>query len=156
MNNLDAFGVETGKGRYDEEAFYQFVLVYTLLFDRISKYLDRFDLTPAKMNVLMVIKHQGGAEGLSQREIGQRLLVTASNMTRVLDKLEREKLIERAGRLEDRRVKVVRISKKGSQILDSVWPGYVKEMRTLMNKLSSDDQKNLAGIFKKWLVGLGN
>lgn len=151
MDDLQAFGIEAGKGRHYEEAFYGLVLVHTALFDRVAKYLDTFDLTPAKMNVLMVIKHQGGADGLSQREIGKRLMVTASNMTRLLDKLEREKLIERTGREGDRRVKVIRVSKRGAQILDDAWPGYMKTMKGLMDKLSQAEQKMLAGLLFRWI-----
>ncbi len=154
MDDLQAFGLEVGKGRYYEEAFYGLVLVYTVLFDRVAKYLNTYGLTPAKMNVLMVIKHQGGKSGLSQGEIGKRLMVTASNMTRLLSKLEREKLIERVGQLGDKRLKIVRVSKRGSQILDNVWPGYMQTMKEQMDKLSQTDQKFLAAILFQWLRDL--
>ena len=154
MDDLQAFGIEAGKGRHYEEAFYGLVLVYTVIFDRVSRYLDTFDLTPAKMNVLMVIKHQGGENGLSQREIGKRLMVTASNMTRMLEKLEREKLIERTNRAGDKRVKVVRVSQRGSQILDDGWPGYIKTMKGLMDKLSQTEQKMLAEVMLRWFRDL--
>ncbi|MBF0387808.1 MAG: MarR family transcriptional regulator [Candidatus Omnitrophica bacterium] len=150
MDDLQAFGIEAGKGRHYEEAFYGLILVYTALFDRIAKYLDGFGLTPAKMNVLMVIKHQGGAEGLSQRDIGSRLMVTASNMTRLLEKLEREKLVERSSRAGDKRVKVIRVSARGSRLLDSAWPGYMKTMKGLMDRLSQAEQKQLAGLMFRW------
>lgn len=154
MEDLQAFGIEQGKGRYFEEAFYGTVLVYTVLFDKVAQYLDTYDLTPAKMNVLMVIKHQGGEEGLSQREIGKRLMVTASNMSRLLDKLEREKLIERAGRAGDNRVKVIRVSKRGSELLDTAWPGYMKTMKEAMDKLSASEQKMLASLMLRWFHDL--
>ena len=154
MDDLQAFGIEVGKGKHDEEAFYGLVLVYTVLFDRMAKYLNTHGLTPAKMNVLMVIKHQGGGSGLSQREIGKRLMVTASNMTRLLSKLEREKLIERVGQWGDKRIKIVRVSKRGSQILDNAWPGYIKTMKAQMDKLSHADQKFLAKILFQWLRDL--
>ncbi len=154
MNDFQAFGIEAGKGRYDEEAFYGLVLVYTVLFTKVAHYLDTFNLTPAKMNVLMVIKHQGGQNGLSQREIGKRLMVTASNMTRLLDKLEREKLIERSGRTGDKRIKVIKVSQRGSQLLDNAWPGYVKTMKSLMGKLSGPEQKMLASLMLRWFRDL--
>lgn len=154
MDDLQAFGIEVGKGKYDEEAFYGLILVYTALFDKMAKCLDAYGLTPAKMNVLMVIKHQGGETGLSQREIGKRLMVTASNMTRLLSKLEREKLIERVGQVGDKRIKIVRVSKRGSHILDNVWPEYIKTMKAQMAKLSHKDQKFLAKILFQWLRAL--
>lgn len=154
MDYLEAFGIKAGKGQYYEEAFYGLVLVYTVLFDKVSKYLDTFDLTPAKMNVLMIIKHQGGDVGLSQCDIGKRLMVTASNMTRLLDKLEREKLIERSSRSGDKRVKVILVSARGSRLLDDAWPGYIKTVEHLMGKISSSDQKALAGMMHTWFHGL--
>jgi DNA-binding MarR family transcriptional regulator len=154
MDDLQAFGIEAGKGKYHEEAFYGLLLVYTVIFDRMSRYLDRFGLTPAKMNVLMVIKHQGGEQGLSQREIGRRLMVTPSNMTRLLDKLEREKLIERSGRLGDKRVKVVRVSSKGSQALDQAWPGYMQTMKSVTDTLSLPEQKTVSALLLKWFRAL--
>jgi DNA-binding MarR family transcriptional regulator len=154
MDDLQAFGIQAGQGRHYEEAFYGLALVYTVLFDRMAKYLDSYGLTPAKLNALVVIRHQGGEAGLSQREIGARLLVTASNMTRILDKLEREKLIERTARSGDRRVKVIRVSKRGSELLDQAWPGYLKTMKGLMEKLSRAEQKTLAGLMFRWFRDL--
>jgi len=156
MDDLAAFGIEVGKGKHQEEAFYGLVLVYTVLFDKIAKYLATYSLTPAKMNVLMVLKHQGGPNGMSQRDIGQRLMVTPSNMTRMLDKLEREKLIERSSRAGDKRVKVIRVSARGSQILDNAWPGYMKTMRNVMDKLSQAEQKALAELMFRWFRDLRN
>ncbi len=150
MDELSAFGIETGQGKYFEEAFYGLVLVYTALFDKMAKYLNPYGLTPAKMNVLMVIKHQGGEKGLSQKAIGKRLLVTASNMTRMLDKLEREKLIERVGQVGDKRVKVIRVTNRGSQVLDNAWPGYIETMRSAMDKLDRSEQKILSQMMLKW------
>jgi MarR family 2-MHQ and catechol resistance regulon transcriptional repressor len=150
MTDLKAFGIETGQGRYYEEAFYGLVLNYTILFNKISKYLETFELTPAKLNVLMVIKHQSTGQGLNQREIGNRLMVSPSNMTRVLDKLLREKLIERLPLQGDKRVNIIRVSKKGSELLDRIWSGYMKTMKEQMDYLSEQDQKVLARMMIAW------
>ncbi|MCM8812935.1 MAG: MarR family transcriptional regulator [Candidatus Omnitrophica bacterium] len=154
MNDLEAFGVEVGKGNYGEESFYGLVLTYTLLFDQVADYLDAYGLTPAKMNVLMVIKHQGGEQGLSQREIGKWLLVTASNMTRLLDKLEREGLITRGGMAGDKRVKLIRVTAKASHLLDRAWPGYMKTIICAMNVLSPADQKILSAMLQRLVQAL--
>ncbi|MBF0523261.1 MAG: MarR family transcriptional regulator [Candidatus Omnitrophica bacterium] len=154
MDDLKAFGIEIGKGKYFEEAFYGIALVYTVLFDKIAKYLDSYGLTPAKLNVLMVIKHQGGESGLSQKDIGKRLMVSASNMTRVLEKLEREKLIERVGQIGDKRIKIIRVTKRGSQVLEDVWPGYIQTMKATMCKLKNPEQKILADLMLKWFRDL--
>lgn len=148
------YGIEMGKGKYHEETFYGIVLVYTAIFNEISVYLDRYGLTPAKFNVLMVIKHQGQSNGISQIDIGKRLMVTASNMTRVLEKLGREGLIGRSALAGDKRVKVIKVTPKGSKLLDSVWPGYEKKLRQLAGHLSKEEQKTTARLTQKWLDSL--
>ena len=103
----------------------------------------------------MIIKHVGRGRGLSQIEIGRRLIVTASNMTRLLDNLEKEGYIARATRLGDRRVKLIKISQKGCDILDKVWPGYYEKISGIANLLNKTDQKYVADIIGKWCDRLG-
>ena len=151
MDYLEAFGVATGQGKYHEEAVYGLALVYTVIHNEIAVYLDRYDLTPAKMNALMIIKHQGKGKGISQVDIGNRLMVTASNMTRLLDKLERDGLIARSAQVGDRRVNVIKITPKGARLLDRVWPGYQEKIKGLTNVLSAADQKAVSQLLSRWL-----
>ena len=153
MDYFRSFGVEVGQGKYHEEAVYGIAMVYTVLFNDISVYLNKYDLTPAKMNVLMIIKHQGKGR-LRQAEIGKRLMVTASNMTRLLEKLERDGLTGHSALAGDKRVKIVKITAKGSKLLDQVWPGYEERLKALAGRLSKRDQKTMAGLLQKWLENL--
>lgn len=123
--------------------------------NQISDYLRSFNLTPAKFNALMVIKHIGKDKGLSQIEIGRRLIVTASNMTRLLDKLEKEGYIERFSQQGDRRVKLIKISQKGYAIFDKVWPGYYEKISYIANQLDKSEQKYIANLICKWCGRLG-
>lgn len=154
MDFLKRHGFEVGKGRYHEEALYSLALIYSIASNDLSVYLKDFDLTPAKFNVLMVIKHQGKKDGISQVEISKALIVTASNMTRLLDKLEKEGLIQRSAHGGDRRVNLIKISDKGSKLLDRAWPGHEKRLRGLIERLPQEEQKALSGLLIKWLSKL--
>lgn len=150
MDYFKSFGIEVGKGNHQQEMIYGIALAYNLIQKEIFQYLESLKLNPAKFNVLMVIKHIGETDGISQAEIGKRLIVTASNMTRLLDKLQKEGLITRSS-AKDRRVNVIKISKKGSEILDKVWPGYLKIMESQVEKLKIQEQRTLAGLLIKWV-----
>lgn len=154
MDYFEAFGIDVGKGKYYEEVIYGVALLYNIINNEISTHLGQFDLTSAKFNVLMVIKHQGGKQGVSQVEISKRLVVTASNMTRLIDKLEKERLIERFAQEGDRRVNIIRITEKGSTLLDKAWPGYVERLKKLMSDLKEEDQKALSNLIRLWLAVL--
>jgi DNA-binding MarR family transcriptional regulator len=154
MDNLESFGINVDKGKYKEESIYGVGLVYSFLHRAVSEYLKPFNLTPAKFNVLLVIKHQGGKDGISQIDIGKRLIVTASNMTRLLDKLVKEGYVTRGAKTGDRRVNMVEITKKGSDILDKSWPGYIETIESLAQRLEAHDQKALSELLMKWFKNL--
>src|SRR3989339_9165 len=135
MEKLKRFGIEDND--YQQGAVYGVAHVYFLISREIENYLKPFNLNPTSFNALMIIKHQGKEDGISQIDIGKRLVVTASNMTKLLDKLNNEALIERSAQKGDRRVNLIKITKKGSDLLDQAWPGYkgtIDEITGLLEK----------------------
>jgi len=150
MELLKHFGIDTGKNKFHEAAVYGLACVYSLIEKEISNCLRPFNLTPAKFNAMMVIKHIGKDKGLSQVEIGRYLIVTASNMTRLLDRLDKEGFIERLNQKGDRRVNLIKISKKGSDILDKVWPGYYRKITETANLLHKEELRQTAKLIIRW------
>ena len=151
MASLKAFGIKEGQGKYYEEAAYRLALIYNIMINEITSYLQDFDLTPGKFNILMVIQHQGQDQGLAQVEVSKHLIVTPSNMTKLINKLENEGLVTRSALKADRRVNMMRITPKGSKLLDRVWGGYNEKLKMLTHGLNIPKQKNLAALLKDWL-----
>jgi MarR family transcriptional regulator, organic hydroperoxide resistance regulator len=73
-------------------------------------------LTPAQYNVLRILR---GAEpdGLLCRGISDRMISRDPDMTRLLDRMEKHKLITRERQKEDRRVIKTRITAEGLKLL---------------------------------------
>jgi len=154
MSPLKNFGIDVNKSNFGEIAIYSLARAYALIEREISEYLRPFNLTPAKFNAMMVIKHQGKEKGLSQIAVGRQLIVTASNMTRLLDKLDKEGFIERLPQGADRRINLIRISKKGSKLLDQVWPGYSKKVNELAEILGANNTKKISRLLLSWCAKL--
>lgn len=150
MQPFERFGIEIGKDNLAEGVVYGVASVYLSIEKRISDYLRQFNMTPAKFNALMVLKHKGKNNGLSQVDIGKHLIVSASNMTRLLDRLYKDKLIERFAQEGDRRVNLIKITRKGSDILDKAWPGYHKKITEIAAQLSTGDLGRLSGLLIDW------
>ncbi len=135
-------------------------LIYTigLLWGQISNKLDsllyKYNLNIAKFNILMIIKHIGSKDGIQQNEISQRLLVTPSNITKLLDRLEKEKMISRNSKENDRRVKLIKISDTASSLLDEIWPYYSAEVHKITEKLAENDKQNIEKILVEWLTNI--
>lgn len=139
MSIFSDWGIEGGKDRMKEEALYNLASCYALLERKIGQTLSPFGLSPVKMNALMMVKHVGGERGLSQVEISKRMIVSAGNITRLIDRLEKDSLVERVAEPNDRRVKLIRITKKGSDLLDSAWPTYQGKVNEILTMLPSRD-----------------
>ncbi|MBS0633591.1 MAG: MarR family transcriptional regulator [Verrucomicrobia bacterium] len=84
-------------------------------------------LTAAQFNVLRILADE--PEGLSQRALGDRLVVDRSSMTGLLDRMERAGMVRRTDHPEDRRVYQVRLTPAGRTLWEKAEPHYVAAVR---------------------------
>jgi len=136
-----------------EQVAYNIAMAYSLLTKRIAKEYKPFGLTPAKINVLMVLRHIGKEEGLQQNEISAKLIVTGSNITGLIDRLEKEGLVERL-KVKDRRVNKVKITKKGIDLVEKVWPLHLKRAEETVQALTKSEMLTLVELVTKLRKGM--
>jgi DNA-binding MarR family transcriptional regulator len=150
MKPLRRFGEGIYKNNPMEGSIYGLACTFSLIEKSICDILRPYKLTPAKFSALMVIRYKGQDKGISQIQVGRHLVVTASNMTRLIDKLGMEGFVERMNLQGDRRVNLVKISKKGLGLLDEVYPAYSKRVEEITRVLSHNERKQLNSILGKW------
>ncbi|MFH2138531.1 MAG: MarR family winged helix-turn-helix transcriptional regulator [Candidatus Omnitrophota bacterium] len=143
MSIFRELGVREGKDRQNEEVVYSVARAYMFLDQRISRLLNQYNLSPAKFNILLMVKHVGLDKGMPQNALSKQLLVTTSNITRMVDKLENEDCVERLAQKGDRRVNLIRITDKGSKLLDKVWPQYKELVDGLISEQFSFKEKQM-------------
>ena len=156
MTNLRNFYLDTVKGRPSAEAFNGMICVYSLLQRKMDEYFQPFELTPVKFNTLMLIKHVGGEQGISQNEICHHLIVSPSNITRLIDRLIDDGYAERTTSQEDRRIKLIKITQSGSDILDKVFHGYGEMIQQAAYVLERKEVEQLSALLLKWFAKLDN
>ena len=79
------------------------------------------DLTLQQYNVLRILRGAGEA-GLPTLAIGERMIERTPGITRLLDRLEKKKLVQRERSDTDRRQVVVRITRTGRELLARLDP----------------------------------
>ena len=151
MMLLEKFGIDTKKEGIERLAIYSVACTFSLAERKIAEYLRSYNLSPVKFNALMVIKRSASKKGISQVDISRQLIVTASNITRLLDRMNKEGLIQRYASEKDRRVNMIKITQKGSDLLDKAWPGYCKIMGEVASGLGKHDLRQVTAIMLKWL-----
>ena len=96
-------------------------------FVRLDAQLHRErDLTPSQADVLFAL---GNTQGLTPKDIGERILMTKGTLTGVLDRMEAKRLLERIPSLDDGRSFNVTLTRKGVALFESVYPEHVAELQ---------------------------
>ena len=108
------------------------------------------NLSGAQFGTLEMIYHLGA---MNQKDIGQKLLMSKSNMVTVIDKLEKQGLVKRHRSLEDRRCVFIHLTKAGTERIEQILPVHVAAIREEMNRLTEEEQKEFGRLCRK--LGLG-
>src|SRR4051794_6704716 len=103
----------------EEEAFLNLFRTTTLLQVDFERLFKGCGLSEPQYNVLRILRGAGPA-GLPSTEIADRMITRVPDITRLVDRLEASKLVERSRTPEDRRVVIVRITPKGLQALSDL------------------------------------
>lgn len=144
---------DTGHLPDDLGASVDAMLVFNLLRTHayISPYIDQTlkanRLTGAQFNALLALDSAGEA-GLLMGEIGERLVVTKSNVTGLVDRLASQGLVERCD-ADDRRATRVRLTAGGRQALGEVLPAYRRAVAELTGCLSDGEKATLVRLLTK-------
>jgi MarR family 2-MHQ and catechol resistance regulon transcriptional repressor len=118
---------------------------------RLDPRLLRYGLTETQFGVLETLLHLGP---LSQRALARKQLTSASNLTTVIDNLERNGLVTRRRDRADRRKSVIDLSPSGRALIRRIFPGHVAAIVEELGVLTGAEQRALGALCKK--VGLGS
>jgi MarR family 2-MHQ and catechol resistance regulon transcriptional repressor len=111
----------------------------------LSRHTEAAGLTHGQFGVLEALIHLGP---MSQRELGAKLLRSGSNVTMVLDNLERRGLVRRTRRKDDRRAIEVTLTADGRRLINDLFPKHARRITRLFGVLSSRDQQRLGTLCK--------
>lgn len=151
---MEFFGINLDNENPKHKSIYLIAGIFQQINSQIESVLQGFNLSLAKFNVLMVVKHQGGEKGLSQVEICKKLLVTPANITKMIDRLEKDDLLERILQAKDRRSNIVKITDKGSRLLDEAWPKYEEKIAQITSLLEETKVTELNTVLEQWCKNL--
>lgn len=119
------------------------LLAYVWTWQRMEQagreFFDRFDLTSAQFDVLMILADHH-RRSFRQHELAQILVVNRATAGTVLERMERKGLVAREPDPEDRRAMRVSLTAKGRRTLGEVKPRYYELMKKL---LGGEDEKSL-------------
>jgi DNA-binding MarR family transcriptional regulator len=111
--------------------------VYTKVCHAVTEHLRRWSLSLAHFDVLV---HVSEAEGLTQQELADRLLVTKGNVCYLVDRLEQQHLVIRRS---EGRINRLFLTEQGRQLYDEIIPEHREVIASLFSSLPPETQSNL-------------
>ena len=113
---------------------------------KLESDLEKAGLTPPQFYVLATIGYAGG---LPFGEIGAKMMVTVSNLTGIVDRLEEKKLVVRKRDDHDRRVVHVVLTDKGTKLYKSTIPIFEKSIAQIFARIEAPQQKELSTLLRR-------
>jgi DNA-binding MarR family transcriptional regulator len=106
-------------GSAAEEAYLNLLRTTDALVRSEVQFLRGYDLSPSQYNALRILRG-AGEDGVTCGEMSERLLTRDPDVTRLIDRLERRELIQRARADQDRRVVRTKITSQGLKLLAEI------------------------------------
>src|SRR2546426_2919999 len=131
---------------YTTSLWVRFLRFSLISYKKLESDLEKLDLTPPQFYVLATIGYAGG---LPFGEIGAKMMVTVSNLTGIVDRLEDKKLVTRKRDESDRRVVHVILTDKGAKLYKSTIPQFEESVSAIFEKLNKLQQKELSALLRK-------
>ena len=111
----------------------------------IGPLLTRAGLTGAQFQTLVRIPD----DGIPVTRLAAKAWADPGNASGVIDRLEREGLVERRPAAHDRRVVLVHATATGRQRVAELWPAYLDGIRRNMAPLKDDELTSLGRLLEK-------
>ncbi len=121
-----------------------------MLLERVELALKKNGLPPLDWYDVLLELSRDTDSGLRQYEIGQRMLLSKHNLSRLIDRLEKNRLVRRDACAEDGRGNRIRIAEEGKALLGKAWPVYRKALQdNFGEKLTPAEMIELARLLGK-------
>ena len=124
----------------EREAWEGMLLIRALLRERLDRELQLEQQLPLTHHDVLLKLSEAPDGKRRMSELADRVSLTKGGLTRVIDALEKNGLVERVRAEEDARVRYARLTPAGRTRLQAAHPVHARGVRTLFLDKLSDDQ----------------
>jgi DNA-binding MarR family transcriptional regulator len=129
--------------RLNNDTVIKILRISEALVKTADRFFSKYGVTTTQYDVLVIVNYSESR--ITQSELGERRVVSRSNITGIVDRLEKLGLIKRESDTGDRRIKHLVVTKKGKDIIEKVEEKYFDNLKQILWFL---DEKDKAGILE--------
>jgi DNA-binding MarR family transcriptional regulator len=128
-----------------QEAILNLMVAADAVRDLFDRACAEHGITASQYNVLRILRGVH-PQGHPRVEIGRRMVERAPDVTRLIDRLEKQGLVARDRTARDRRLSISRITPAGLELLERIEPDLRRVHEHLSARLSAGDREELSRI----------
>lgn len=108
-------------------AWRAFLRAHSTMLRRIARDLEDAELPPLTWyDVLAALRDAPDGRPLKQVELAERVLLSHSGLSRLIDRMEAKGLVDRVRCPGDRRSLNIQLTEQGEEMLEHMWPVYAR------------------------------
>ena len=145
--------LETSKG----SVWAQFLTAHAVLVEEIEVRLADAGLPSLAWYDVLWALERAGDRRLRMRELADMAVISRSNLTRLVDRLEAAGLVERERAEEDRRGAFAVVTVEGRALRKKMWPAYSAAIKELFeDHITERDAAQMGDILRRVVEGVRN
>lgn len=103
-----------------------------------AAHIRALGLTPPQFDIVATL---GNTPGMTATELGEKTLITKGTLTGVVDRLAERGWVERVAHDSDRRCQIVRLTKAGEALFETVFPAHMAHLAACFAGTSPAEHK---------------
>jgi DNA-binding MarR family transcriptional regulator len=116
----------------------------------LDKFFVPYGITLLQFNVLRILYvRDPDTLGMPTGSFAARMVTLSPDVPRLIDRLVKSELIERASSPTDRRVVLVKLTQKGTDLVEDITPALVEHNRKLLGDMPVADLTKLAELLQR-------
>jgi len=127
--------------------WFRMIRLHQMLYNEVASRLRVLGLSVPQFDVLSTLTEQ---QGMSQRELADRLYVTKGNVSGLIDRLVEAGLVERHSIPEDRRSHALHLTSEGERLARLGMQTHATFMAETLGRLPAGDINTLDRILVNW------
>ncbi len=132
----------------EQETFINLLKTSDRLLSEFARLFKRYGISEPQFNVLRILRG-AGKDGLPCQKIGGRMITRLPDVTRLLNRLEKQGLVKRERSSDDRRIIMARLTMEGEKLLRKLDKPVLKLHKRQLGHLSKEELKSLNQLLKK-------
>ena len=136
----------------NNETMLKLIRVSEALVKAGDRFFSKYGVTSAQYDVLVILKYS--YKRVTQGDLGGRRVVSRSNITGIIDRLEKLGFVKREGSADDHRVKYIAITRRGIDLIKKVEEKYFDNLKQVVWFLDEKDKGDLTEVISRIEKGL--